>query len=295
MKRILITGKGSFIGSSFAKYLENYGDDYTVDTLDMLDPDWQSFDFSEYDSVFHVAGIAHSDGGRISKEKEALYYSVNTDLTVAVASKAKVDGAGQFIFMSSAIIYGKSGAIGKQKMITRDTAPAPENCYGDSKLKAEEGILALSDDSFKVVVLRPPMIYGKDCKGNFRTLEKIAATLPVFPMVENERSVLYVDNLSEFVRLMIENGEAGVFFPQNREYMNTSLAVKLLGEAQGRRVRLLRGFTLPLRALGLFVGFVNKAFGNLTYDKNISEYKYEYRKKSFEESVFEMYGKQGEK
>ena len=291
MKKILITGKDSFIGTSFAKYLENYGEDYAVDTLDMLDPDWQSFDFSGYDSVFHVAGIAHSDGGKISKEREALYYSVNTDLTVSVANKAKADGVGQFIFMSSAIIYGKSGSIGKSKRINRASAPAPENCYGDSKLKAEEGILALADDGFNVVVLRPPMIYGKDCKGNFRTLEKIAAKLPIFPMVKNERSVLYVDNLSEFVRLMIENGESGIFFPQNKEYMNTSLAVKLLGEAQGRRVRLVRGFTLPLRLLGVFVGFVNKAFGNLTYDMEISEYKYEYRKKNFEESIFEIYGK----
>jgi UDP-glucose 4-epimerase len=194
--------------------------------------------------------------------------------------------------MSSAIIYGKSGAIGKQKMITRDTTPAPENCYGDSKLKAEEGILALSDDSFKVVVLRPPMIYGRGCRGNFGTMAKIADKAPIFPKVKNERSVLYVDNLSEFIRLMIDNGKSGTFFPQNREYMNTSEAVRLLGAAKGRRIRLWRGFTLMLRMAGAVVGFVNKAFGSFTYDMGMSEYKEDYRKVSFEESIAIAYGKQ---
>ena len=289
MKKILITGANSYIGTSFEKYLKEFGEEYEVDTVDMLDAAWRETGFSGYDSVFHVAGIAHSDGGKISREREALYYAVNTDLTLEVAKKAKADGVGQFIFMSSAIVYGKSGAIGKSKHITRDTAPSPANCYGESKLRAEAGLYELSDESFKVVVLRPPMIYGRDCKGNFATMAKIARKLPVFPKVKNERSILYVDNLSEFVRLMIDNGECGTFFPQNAEYMNTSHAVKLIGEAQGRRVRLIGGVKWILRVCGIFFGFVNKAFGNLTYDKELSEYKCEYRKKNFDESVLEIY------
>lgn len=289
MKKILITGAGSYIGTSFEKYLGNFGEDYEVDTVDMLDAAWRDESFAGYDSVFHVAGIAHSDGGRISREREVLYYAVNTDLTVEVAKKAKADGVGQFIFMSSAIVYGKSGAIGKPRRITRDTPPSPENCYGDSKLRAEAGILELSDDSFKVVILRPPMIYGKDCKGNFATMTKIARKVPIFPRVKNERSVLYVDNLCEFVRLVIDNGEAGIFFPQNAEYMNTSQAVKLLGEAQGRRVRLMGGVSWILRICGIFVGFINKAFGNLTYEKEMSEYSSDYRVYGFEESIHKIY------
>lgn len=294
MKKILITGAGSYIGTSFERYLKGFGEEYTTDTLDMLSDSWREYDFSSYDAVFHVAGIAHSDGGKISREREELYYSVNTDLTLEVARIAKAQGVGQFIFMSSAIVYGKSGSVGKAKHITRDTEPLPENCYGDSKLKAEEGLLELSSDSFRVVALRPPMIYGRGCKGNFRTMAELAKRMPVFPKVKNERSVLYIDNLCEFVRLMIENGESGVFFPQNREYMNTSCAVKLLGETQGKRVRLIPGFTLLLKLAGVFVGFVNKAFGNLTYDMEMSEYKYDYRKVNFAESVELSCGKQGE-
>ena len=289
MKRILITGAESFIGTSFERYIEKSGIDYQIDTVNMLSPDWRDVDFSCYDSIFHVAGIAHSDSGKISRERESLYYSVNTDLTLEVAKKAKAEGVGQFIFMSSSIVYGKSGAIGKTRHITRDTPTSPENCYGDSKLRAENGLFDLQDDTFKVVALRPPMIYGKDCKGNFATMAAIARRMPIFPRVKNERSVLYVDNLCEFVRLMIDNCECGVFFPQNREYMNTSEAVRLLGAAQGKRIRLLGGFTWILRICGVFVGFVNKAFGNLTYDMSISEYECDYQKKSFEESISEIY------
>ena len=288
MKRILITGADSFVGTSFERYISEYPE-YSVDTVDMLEGAWRECDFSGYDVVFHVAGIAHSDGGRISKEREALYYSVNTDLTVEVAKKAKREGVGQFIFMSSSIVYGKSGAVGKTKHITARTEPSPLNCYGDSKLKAEAGILPLNDDDFKVVVLRPPMIYGKGGKGNFITLEKIAKRLPIFPYVKNERSMLYVDNLSEFIRLMIENCESGVFYPQNAEYTNTSDMVKLIGAANGKRVRLIKGFGWLIRICAVFFPFLNKAFGNFTYDKEISKYCKEYCKYTLEDSIKNIY------
>ena len=152
MKKILITGANSYIGTSFEKYMAQFGDEYQIDTVDMIDGAWRDKDFSGYDSVFHVAGIAHSDNGKISKEKEKLYYAVNTDLTVETAKKAKADGVKQFIFMSSAIVYGNSAPIGKGKRITKDTPVRPANCYGDSKVQAENGLGPLSDDNFKVVI-----------------------------------------------------------------------------------------------------------------------------------------------
>ena len=288
MKKILITGAGSYIGTSFENYLkENYPDDYLVDTVDMLDPSWREKSFAGYDAVYHVAGIAHSDSGKISPEKEKLYRSVNTDLTVETAKKAKADGTGQFIFMSSAIVYGESGRIGKPKVITPDTPTAPANCYGDSKVQAENGILPLSDEGFRVCILRPPMIYGKGSKGNFPQLERFAKKLHFFPYVKNRRSMLYIGNLVEFVRLMVENREAGIFFPQNAEYSNTSELVKTIAAANGRKIRLVRGFGWILRIMGRLIGAVNKAFGNLTYEETMSEYKTEYRKYGLEESIKE--------
>lgn len=286
MKKILITGANSYIGTSFEKYIkDNYPNDYTVDTVDMIGGSWRDKDFSGYDSVFHVAGIAHSDNGKISAEREKLYRSVNTDLTVETAKRAKTDGVKQFIFMSSAIVYGDSAPIGKSKVITRDTQVSPANCYGDSKVQAENGIRPLNDDNFKVVILRPPMIYGKGSKGNYPLLAKIALKTPVFPMVKNQRSMLYIENLCEFVRLMVENDERGTFWPQNSEYSNTCELVRLIAETHGKNVWLLRGFGWALKIMSCATGLVNKAFGSLSYEAGMSEYKVEYRVADLEESI----------
>ena len=287
MKKILITGAGSYIGTSFEEYMKQWPDMYQVDTLDMIGDDWIKYDFSGYDCVYHVAGIAHSDNGKISREKAKLYYEVNTKLTIRTAMKAKKAGVKQFIFMSSAIVYGDSAPIGKKKMITKDTPVSPANCYGDSKVKAERGLKKLDDENFKVVILRPPMIYGKGSKGNYPLMSKLAQKLPVFPYVDNCRSMLYIENLMEFVRLMIENKEHGTFWPQNAEYSNTSELVRMIGKAHGKRIVLLRGCTIPLKVAGLVTGLVDKAFGNLAYNQNISKYKNEYRLYSLKNSIEE--------
>lgn len=287
MKKILITGANSYIGTSFERYIkENYPDNYTVDTVDMLNGSWREKSFSGYDSVYHVAGIAHSDSGKIGAEKEKLYYAVNTDLTVETAKKAKADGAGQFIFMSSAIVYGGSAPIGKDKLITIDTPVSPENCYGDSKVQAENGIRPLSDEKFKVAILRPPMIYGKGSKGNYPLLSKIAQKTPIFPYVENVRSMLYIENLCEFVRLTVESGVSGTFLPQNAEYSNTSELVRLIAEAHGKRVIIAKGFGWILKLLSHLTPAINKAFGSMRYDMEMSEYSEAYRKFPLRESIF---------
>ena len=284
MKKVLITGANSYIGTSFENYVMQCHD-YQIDTVDMIDSTWRDKSFSEYNSVFHVAGIAHSDTGRVSEERKQFYYQINTDLTIETAKKAKADGVGQFIFMSSAIVYGDSAPIGKTKRITRDTPVAPANFYGDSKVQAENGLLKLADESFHVVILRPPMIYGKGSKGNYPQLSKFAQKLPIFPYIKNERSMLYIGNLTEFVKLMIDNNESGIFYPQNAEYVVTSEMVNAIAQAHGKKIRLVKGTTVPLKAMSHVTGLVNKAFGNLSYDMSMSEYKENYRKFSFEESI----------
>ena len=276
MKKILITGANSYIGTSFEKYMAQWPDQYQVDTVDMIDGSWREKDFSSYDCVYHVAGIAHSDSGKISPEKAKLYYAVNSDLTVETAKKAKAEGVKQFIFMSSAIVYGESAPIGKSKVITKDTPVSPANSYGDSKVQAENGILPLNDDSFKVVILRPPMIYGPGSKGNYPVLSKLAQKLPVFPKVDNQRSMLYIDNLMEFVRLMVENEEQGIFWPKNAEYSNTTELVKLIAEAHGKKIIIVPGFTWVLKLLSHCTGLVNKAFGSLSYEQEMSNYRTKY-------------------
>ena len=189
--------------------------------------------------------------------------------------------------MSSAIVYGESAPIGKSKLITKDTPVSPANSYGDSKVQAENGILPLNDESFKVVILRPPMIYGPGSKGNYPILSKLAQKLPVFPAVNNQRSMLYIGNLMEFLRWMVENEEQGIFWPQNAEFSNTTELVRLIAQAHGKKLLIVPGFTWALKVLSHLTGLVNKAFGSLCYDMALSEYQQEYRSYNLVESILE--------
>ena len=270
MKKILITGANSYIGTSFANYMAQWPQEYQVDTIDMIDGSWRQKSFAGYDSVFHVAGIAHQDSGKITEQRKQLYYRVNTDLTIETAKKAKSDGVKQFIFMSSIIVYGASARMGEKKVITSQTQPAPECAYGDSKLQAELGIQPLHDEHFKVCVLRPPMIYGPGCKGNYPLLEKAALKLPFFPDVENERSMLQIDCLCAYVRSVIDSGASGIHFPQNPEYVRTSQMIRDIAKKRGKRIHLTRIFNPLLRLMSGKVGLVDKVFGSLVYTREPS-------------------------
>lgn len=282
MKRILITGANSYIGTSFEKWVAQWPEEYHVDTVGTRNGEWKELDFSPYDVVFHVAGIAHQDA---KADQEELYYKVNRDLTIEVAQKVKADGVKQFIFMSSMIVYGASSKIGETKIITRDTVPEPINFYGNSKLQAEQGILPLQSEGFNVVVIRPPMIYGKDSKGNYPLLAKFAKITPVFPNIENKRSMLHIDNLTEFIRLMIEHSENGMFFPQNRDYIKTAEMVKIIADVKGKKLRLTKIFNPVLVGLGGKVNIINKVFGSLLYSQDISSYKHDYQLNDLRASI----------
>lgn len=282
MKRVLITGADSYIGVSFEKYVaEHYPRELSVITIDMIDGSWKKKDFSSYDIVYHVAGIAHADTGNVSDEVKARYYSVNTDLAIETAKKAKTEGVKQFVFMSSAIIYGDSAPYGKIKRITKDTKPSPTSFYGDSKWQADKGVRELADDSFLVTVLRPPMIYGKGCKGNYPILAKMAKKSPIFPNIQNERSMLYIENLCEFLCQVMIRTEGGIFWPQNSEYSRTSDIVRIIAEANGHKISVSRTWNwtirLASRVPGKINSLVNKAFGNMSYDQSMSQYDFEYR------------------
>jgi UDP-glucose 4-epimerase len=230
-----------------------------------------------------VAGIAHADVGNVSEETKALYYKVNRDLTIETAEKSKAEGVKQFIFMSSIIVYGDSTS--SKRVIDKNTVPTSSNFYGNSKLQAEEGIRGLESDEFKIVVVRPPMIYGQGSKGNYPRLAKMAQKVPVFPDIDNERSMLHIDNLCEFIKVMIDNEETGLFFPQNEEYVKTSEMVRLIAEAHGKKIWMISWMNWLIKMM-FGIGIVNKVFGNLVYEESMSLYdKANYRIRDFRESI----------
>ncbi|MCI9619177.1 MAG: NAD-dependent epimerase/dehydratase family protein [Dorea sp.] len=291
MKKVLITGANSYIGMSFEKWMtEVHPKEFKIDTVDMKCEKWKEKDFSEYDVVFHVAGIAHADVGHVTEERKNYYHEVNCNLSLETAKTAKEAGIKQFIFMSSMIVYGDSAPLGKKKVIHKETQPSPSNFYGDSKWQADRKIRQLENDDFHVAVLRPPMIYGKGSKGNYPVLAQMAKRLPVFPKVENEKSVLHVDNLSEFVYLLISSGEGGIFFPQNAEYVKTYEMVKEIARCAGHQIwitELLNPLVwIAEKIPGKVSGKIHKAFGSLVYEKNMSNcFKGRYQVRKLNESI----------
>ena len=279
MKRILITARNSYVGSNFADWTK---EKYEIEFITCRNNDWKTLDFSKFDSILHVAGIAHVSTKRNMEEE---YYKVNRDLTIDLAEKAKREGVKQFIFMSSIIVYGTPKDITGKGVINKNTSLKPDNFYGKSKLQAEEGLKKIESDIFKVVVIRPPMIYGKDSKGNYPKLIQLAKLTPIFPDYANQRSMLHIDNLSEFISWVIENEESGTFFPQNDEYVNTSELIKLIAKSYGKKVKFIKYFNPLVNFLVRKNVTFNKVFGNLTYEKEMSIYHENYNIKNFEESI----------
>jgi len=256
MKKILITGANSYIGDSVKEYLLKWQDDYIVDVKDTIGWEPVLSDFSGYDVVFNVAGIAHI---KETKKNRHLYYEINRDLVVKIAKTAKEAGVGQFILLSTMSVYGMTTGY-----ITKQTKVNPKSAYGKSKAEADEIIKNISDDSFKFVCLRPPMVYGKGCKGNYQRLRKVALRSPVFPKYANERSMIYIDNLSEFIKLCIDRKNSGVFFPQNSEYVNTSELVQLIAEENKKKIKLVKHLDWLIKIIP--GSMKKKIFGDLIYE-----------------------------
>ena len=255
-KKILITGAKSYIGESVKGYLLQEPQKYIVDIIEAKGLKPVPASFKGYDVVFNVAGIAHI---KETKKNQHLYYEVNRDLAVQIAKAAKDAGVKQLILLSSMSVYGLITGH-----ITKSTVPNPSNAYGKSKLQADEEIKMLENDKFKFACLRPPMVYGKGCKGNYQALRKFVLTSPIFPSYNNKRSMIYIGNLCEFVKQTIDCEKSGLFFPQNANYVNTSEMVKLITNIHKKNIWNTHLFNWVVDLVPLDI--VKKVFGNLTYE-----------------------------
>ena len=273
MKRILITGANSYVGTNVEAWLKKTPELFEVDTVSTFNDEWKQADFSKYDVVFHVAGIAHVDA---KKKMEPLYRKVNTGLTLEVAEWAKSNGVKQFIFMSSGIVFRESKSL-KANIVTPETKPNPNGFYGDSKLQAEIGLHKLEDEYFKVAILRPPMIYGPNCKGNFMRLAKLGTVTPVFPAFHNKRSMLYIDNLSEFVKQIILKEESGTFYPQNKELADTVEIVKAFAIQNNHKLYVWKWLNVFVYIGSPFIRALNKMFADFYYVPEMSVYDFDYQ------------------
>jgi UDP-glucose 4-epimerase len=267
--KILITGKNSYIGNSFLEWVMKHEPQFEVDKISLRNIDLNQISFKGYDVIYHVAGIAH-----ITSNKKLIpkYFSVNRDLAIAVAKKAKEAGVKQFIFTSSMAIYGDDLPIGFVTPINIDQ-PKPTNAYGESKLEADLAIQDLNNNFFKTLILRIPMVYGKNAKGNFLKLYSIAKKFPLYPKIKNIRSVLNINNLSEFVRLSIIANISGVYYPQDNQYFSTNDFITKVRQRSNKSTHTLLLFNPVVILLSFFLKLINKIYGNKFYELKYSTYK----------------------
>lgn len=260
MKKVLIIGSNSYIGKSLQDYIHEKGFNNTTILITMVSAsngEWKLEDLSQYDTILHLSGIVHR---REKEDMEELYDKVNHSLPVAIAKKAKASKVKQFIFMSTAAVYGE-----KVTCITKDTEPDPTTYYGKSKLAAEQDIRKLQTEEFVVTIVRPPMVYGQGCKGNYPRLVKLASRIPIFPEIHNKRSMVHINTLCSFLYELIIQDSSGYYFPQDEEYVDTcELFVKLRTD-MGKRTLLIRGFNPFIRLLMKYSNSLNKMFGDCYY------------------------------
>jgi len=240
--KILVTGTNGYISKSFAAYSQ-------AEQIS-LRGEWQKKSFVGYDAIVHAAGLVHQ---KETRRNQYDYYIVNRDLAFEVAKKAKVEGIGQFVLLSSISVYGLSYGT-----ITADTLPKPTSNYGRSKLAAESLISSLEDENFSVAILRPPMVYGTDCPGNYSRLRTLVKFAPFFPDYENARSVVSIENLCAIILDIVKSRKSGLFFPQDEYPLSTRDMALNIAVEQGKHLRLTRAFNWLLPLFNK-----SKLFGNL--------------------------------
>lgn len=280
---ICIIGKNSYIGNHIDGWLSAAGHD--VFQLDVLNDDWRLFDFSPYDAIIHVAGIVH----RPDCNDEELYRRVNTELPIDIARRFKESGTRPktFVFLSTMAVFGVHKRL-KKNVITAETPLSPTGLYGKSKKEAEDGLKTLQSENFDVVIIRPPNVYGNGCKGGYISgFAKVANKLPLIPKAYTEvrQSVIYIDNLCELIRLLIEHRMKGIFMPQDDKAVSAIEIIEAIAGASGKRVRTSRLLGLAVR-MGSFISLIKKAYGGVEYARQLSEYEgLAYRVASFEEAI----------
>lgn len=266
-KRVLIIGEHSYIGNAFVQYVmlqenENSELQLRVEKVSARNNQWKNTDFSQYDTILHVAAIVHQ---KETKDEQQLYIDVNQKLPVEVAKKAKAEGVSQFIFLSTMAVYGEvEGAI------TKDTPLNPTTMYGKTKLAAERRLARLADESFRVSILRPPMVYGEKCPGNYSRLKKLAKVLPVFPEVDNKRSMVHIDRLCQCIEREMGRAESGeqviIVHPQDKRPIKTTDLYMKMRSDMGKKTYTTRVFNIVIKVLEARIGIVRKLFGSCYYE-----------------------------
>ena len=268
--KLLITGSNGFVGSYF---INKYKNKYDIKTFSFLKDNINTLDCNNVDVVFHLSALVHQMGGASAEE----YEKVNVTQTLQLAKKAKESGVKHFIFMSTVKVYGEETT----NTYTENTLCNPEDEYGKSKLKAEKELLKFEDESFKISIIRTPIVYGYGVKANIKNLVSLVNKIPFLPFgkIENKRSMVYIGNIchlvDEIIRFRIEYGMIGenIFLASDDEPLSTSRLIELIAKNLDKKVYLIKIPFFESLLKILKPSFHKRLYGSLEVDNSITKEK----------------------
>lgn len=261
MNKILLAGSTGYLGSSFIK---QYKDKYKFEKFSLLSQKLENINFDRIDIILHCAALVHQKI-EFSYEK---YHDINVDYPVKLARLAKQNGVKLFIFISTIAVYGED-----EEELNENTICNPISHYGKSKLEAEKQLLQLSDDSFIVSIIRPPMIYGKNAPGNIDSLIKLVKKLPIIPLgkIKNKRSFISIQNLCFIVDEIITQQKSGVFLASDDEPLSTSRLIELIAKNLDKKIYLIKIPFFESLLKILKPSFHKRLYGSLEVDNVITK------------------------
>lgn len=256
MVNIMLTGATGFLGGALQKRLQ-YASDVRLTVAARYLPgtdisnvhlvsdlscttNW-SHAVAGQQVVIHAAARAHVMKDKAS-DPLAEYRRVNVEGTLNLARQAAEAGVKRFVFISSIKVNGESTREGSP--FRADDPPNPQDAYGQSKYEAEVGLLKMSNTTdMKVVIIRPPLIYGAGVKGNFaRIIELVRHGIPLpLGAIHNHRSFVGIDNLVDLIVHSVEHPAAAnrVLLAGDGEDLSTTELLQALSRAIGQQPRLI--------------------------------------------------------
>lgn len=238
---IMLTGATGFVGRQFEdssrlKFKRVYrglGDAPNSIYINQLGSktNWSHNHFDDVDAIIHLAALAHDNCSDINQLKD-----VNVNGTVTLALAAANAGVKRFVFISSIGVNG----ISNTKAFTAFDIPRPTEAYTTSKLQAEIALKKIAQETgMEIVIIRPPLVYGKNAPGNFGTLLKVAEKNLPLPLgaINNRRSFVAIDNLVDLIITCIDHPDAAnqTFLVSDDENISTSNLLNKLTLAAGKK------------------------------------------------------------
>jgi UDP-glucose 4-epimerase len=229
--KILLTGANGFIGNYF---VDKYKNKYNINTFSFLNDSFESLDLSNIDAIIHLSALVHQMGGASEEE----YEKVNVKQTISLANKAKKSGVNKFILMSTVKVYGEETNI----KYNENTICKPEDEYGKSKLKAEQLLVKLNNDDFRVSIIRTPIVYGYGVKANIKNLVSLVGKVPILPFarINNRRSMVYIGNLCHLVNEVMIQDKSNLYLASDDNPLSTSELINLIAKGLDKKVILLK-------------------------------------------------------